>query len=81
MSFVPFLAGKRICIGKTFAENAFMTVMPVLLKAFNQDGRIGKFINPEHYKEKPSNNALLEVRPEILIRFYPSQDLLKQISS
>lgn len=72
MSFVPFLAGKRICLGKTFAENAFLTVMPILLKAFNQDRKIGRFINPDHYIDKPSNNAILEVRPEIFIRFYPS---------
>ena len=38
MSFIPFLAGKRMCLGKTFAENAFMSIMPLMLKAFNQDG-------------------------------------------
>lgn len=38
MSFMPFLTGKRICIGKTFAENAFMSIMPLVLKAFNQGG-------------------------------------------
>ena len=49
MSFVPFFAGKRICLGKTFAENAFMTIMPIILKAFNKDGKLGRFINPDHY--------------------------------
>lgn len=38
MSFIPFLAGKRMCLGKTFAENAFMSIMPLMLKAFNQAG-------------------------------------------
>jgi cytochrome P450 len=33
-SFLPFLGGKRVCIGKTFAENTFMIVLPMVLKAF-----------------------------------------------
>jgi cytochrome P450 len=45
MSFMPFLAGKRVCVGKTFAENSFKVVMPLILKAFK---RIN-FVNPAHY--------------------------------
>ncbi len=66
MSFIPFLAGKRVCVGKTFAENSFKVVMPLILKAFN---RI-EFVNPEHYKEKPLNNIALAQRPEILIDLF-----------
>jgi cytochrome P450 len=34
MSFMPFLAGKRVCVGKTFAENSIKVVLPIILKAF-----------------------------------------------
>ena len=33
MSFGPFLGGKRICIGKTFAESILKCIMPLI---FNQ---------------------------------------------
>jgi cytochrome P450 len=35
MSFVPFLGGKRVCVGKTFAENAFKVVLPLILKGYS----------------------------------------------
>jgi len=66
MSFIPFLAGKRVCVGKTFAENSFKVVMPMILKAFK---RI-EFVNKDHYNEKPLNNIALAKRPEILIDLY-----------
>ena len=70
MSFLPFFSGKRICIGKTFAENAFTTVLPIVMKAFsNKEGRLGKFVDPDHYLQKPPNNTLLEIRPQIFIEF------------
>jgi cytochrome P450 len=34
MSFIPFLAGKRMCIGKTFSENSMKVVIPLIMKAF-----------------------------------------------
>jgi cytochrome P450 len=34
MSFMPFLAGKRVCVGKTFAENSIKVILPLILKAF-----------------------------------------------
>jgi isoflavone/4'-methoxyisoflavone 2'-hydroxylase len=34
MSFMPFLAGKRVCVGKTFAENSIKVVIPLIMKAF-----------------------------------------------
>ena len=33
MSFGPFLGGKRICLGKTFAESILKCILPVI---FNQ---------------------------------------------
>jgi cytochrome P450 len=34
MSYMPFLAGKRVCAGKAFAENSMKVVLPLILKAF-----------------------------------------------
>lgn len=31
MSFIPFSGGKRICLGKTFAETAFKFVLPMII--------------------------------------------------
>ncbi len=66
MSFLPFLAGKRVCVGKTFTENNFKIVMPLILKYFSNF----EFVNPDHYFNKPLNNMLLPKRPEIQIRLY-----------
>ena len=68
MSFLPFSGGKLVCIGKTFAETAFKVVVPMLLKAFDNEGRFGEFMNNEHYSNKPENNGLMFERPEIKIR-------------
>lgn len=31
MSFGPFLGGKRVCLGKTFAENVVKSILPLIL--------------------------------------------------
>jgi len=31
MSFGPFLGGKRVCLGKTFAENVVKSIIPIIL--------------------------------------------------
>lgn len=62
-SFLPFIGGKRVCLGKTFSENSFKVVAPLILKAFSQL----EFLNQEHYLEKPKNNIALVKRPEIYI--------------
>lgn len=36
-SFIPFLGGKRSCLGKTFAETVFKFMMPLLLNSFDFD--------------------------------------------
>jgi cytochrome P450 len=66
MSFLPFIAGKRVCIGKTFTENTFRVVFPLFLKAFSRF----EFVNPEHYEKKPLSNLGQPKRPEIHIRAY-----------
>jgi cytochrome P450 len=64
MSFMPFLAGKRVCIGKTFAENALKIVASLILKSFS---RI-EYVDPDQRENKPFNNAALIKRPVILLR-------------
>jgi len=48
MSFSPFLGGKRICLGKTFAELVSKLIGPTLLLEFDYE-----FLDKKHYKEKP----------------------------
>ncbi|TNV80087.1 hypothetical protein FGO68_gene16754 [Halteria grandinella] len=69
MSFLPFSGGKRVCVGKTFAEIAFKIVMPLVMKAFNKDGRIGEFVDKEHCTKKPHINGLQLKRSKIIINF------------
>jgi cytochrome P450 len=45
MSFIPFLAGKRVCAGKSFAENSMKVVLPLFVKAFSGF----EFLEKEHY--------------------------------
>jgi cytochrome P450 len=37
MSYSPFLGGKRICLGKTFAEMVSKVIGPTLLLEFDYD--------------------------------------------
>ncbi|TNV79831.1 hypothetical protein FGO68_gene11525 [Halteria grandinella] len=63
MSFIPFSGGKRVCIGKTFAEVSYKIIVPMILKAFNQGGRLGEFENKDFYQNLPMNNATQPKRP------------------
>ena len=68
MSFVPFSGGKRICVGKTFAETVYKVIIPIFLKAYsNKQGVMGTFKDPTHYTNKPHNNILIE-RPKIFVK-------------
>lgn len=49
-SFGPFLGGKRICLGKTFAENIAKSVLAIIISQFDF-----KFCDPSHYDRKPAN--------------------------
>lgn len=59
LSFSPFLGGKRICIGKTFAEIVVKLVVIGLVGKFNFE-----FADPAmKIKEKPILNVDMEVQP------------------
>jgi cytochrome P450 len=64
MSFMPFLAGKRVCVGKTFAENSIKVILPMIMKAFSQM----EFVEKGFYEKKPKNNIAMPKRPEIMIK-------------
>jgi cytochrome P450 len=64
MSFIPFLGGKRVCLGKKFAENAFKVIVPLILKAYKDL----EFVNPAHCKQNHPHNVTLFNRPVIKIR-------------
>jgi hypothetical protein len=61
-----------VCIGKTFAESAFMVVMPLVLKAFKGY----YFLENETYLDKPPNNIMQIERQKIMVRLEPSPELL-----
>jgi len=42
LAFTPFMGGKRVCIGKTFAEVTIRFTVPLLFHHF-----YFKFVNPE----------------------------------
>jgi len=63
MSFIPFFSGKRICLGKTFSEHAFRTLVPILL-----NNHKFKFVNEEHLTKKPYYDGIMFKKPEIRMR-------------
>lgn len=52
LTFGPFLGGKRICIGKTFAEVAVRFTVPLLYYHFDFE-----FVDPNQLIDKPKVNA------------------------
>ena len=48
LSFTPFLGGKRICLGKTFAEITTKFTVPLLYYHFEFD-----YVDPKHREQKP----------------------------
>ena len=64
MSYMPFLAGKRICVGKTFAEYSLKIVLALIFKAFSKM----EFENPKFYSKKPAINIIIVNKPEINLK-------------
>jgi len=62
MSFGPFLGGKRICLGKTFAENIAKCMIPVIVNKLSFE-----FVNPEHYQKKPQL-GFSSVVPTVMVK-------------
>lgn len=64
MSFTPFLGGKRICIGKTFAEASSKYILAMFLPKFANI----EFIDRSNYDNLTRNNALLMKEATIMVK-------------
>jgi cytochrome P450 len=65
-SLTPFFGGKRICLGKTFAETVAKFVVPALLSRFTFD-----FVDQDYIsgaKEKPKVNLGMDNDPVVLLK-------------
>jgi len=47
-SFAPFIGGRRICLGKTFAELAVKFTLPIILFHHDFD-----YVEDKHKEKKP----------------------------
>ncbi len=63
---MPFFGGKRICVGKTFAEYSLKVVIPLILKAFPKM----EFENTRFYIQKPAINISIVKKPEIILNLH-----------
>ena len=60
MSFTPFMGGKRVCLGKTFAEVTIRFTLPLLFYYFDFE-----FVNPREQvrnKESYSIGGVVELK-------------------
>jgi len=71
MSFVPFTSGKRICIGKTFAEQVVRYTVPLLMYHFDLE-----YADPADMKKpKLGNNALLPKAPKFMMKLIKRREI------
>jgi len=63
LSYSPFLGGKRICIGKTFAETNARFTIPIIYSYFDFE-----FVDPQQRINKPDNNIMLPEKPKIFMK-------------
>jgi cytochrome P450 len=63
-SFTPFLGGRRICLGKTFAENIAKIVIASIVHHVDFE-----FVNKELNEKKPPNGLFAE--PQFLVKVTP----------
>ncbi|CDW76273.1 cytochrome p450 [Stylonychia lemnae] len=62
LSFSPFLGGRRICLGKTFAENIAKLVVPIFISELEFT-----FKKDYHYQRKPPKGLSTEVNVPIIL--------------
>ena len=63
LAFTPFLGGKRVCIGKTFAEIVSKFVAPAILGKYEFE-----YQNKEQLTNKPIINVDTEYEPVIMVK-------------
>ncbi|CDW82712.1 cytochrome p450 [Stylonychia lemnae] len=59
-SFSPFLGGRRICLGKTFAENIAKCIVPMIVSELEF-----RFKKDYHYDRKPPKSFAVEINVPI----------------
>jgi len=62
MSFGPFLGGKRVCLGKTFADMVSKVVAPNIINAFDFE-----FVDKKLYTEKEVNSVNMQYLPKVFV--------------
>ena len=62
MSYGPFLGGKRICLGKTFAENMGKSMTALIIGQLDFE-----FVENEFYTRKPNTSFHLD-EPNVLVK-------------
>ena len=62
MSYSPFMGGKRICLGKTFAENMAKCLLAIILSQVKFE-----FVDKLHQEKKPMFVFSIEESPTILV--------------
>ena len=67
MSFSPFLGGRRVCLGKTFAESIGKCVLAVIMNQIQFE-----FVDPNVKEDKPANTFIHE---QPIYRMYVSKHL------
>ena len=63
MSYMPFLGGRRICLGKTFAEVNSRIVGPAIFGQFDFE-----FVDPGDKLKKKAFNLNLQKEPEVYLK-------------
>ncbi|CDW88282.1 cytochrome p450 [Stylonychia lemnae] len=61
-SYSPFLGGRRICLGKTFAENIAKCIIPIIISELDI-----KFKKDYHYEKKPPKYYSAEINVPIVL--------------
>jgi len=62
MSFGPFLGGKRICLGKAFAETMITIFSTIMLMSFNFE------LEDKTMTKRPANNFFVIHEPTVLVK-------------
>jgi cytochrome P450 len=65
-SYIPFLGGKRICVGKTFVETEVKLVFSLFYQHFDVI-----CVNEEDKHRKLSNNFMIIDKPKLMVKLIP----------
>ena len=68
MAFHPFIGGKRVCLGKTFAEISAKLVISIIYSNFDFE-----FIDEKYMYSKPENNIAISEKAEVILKLIPKK--------